>query len=231
MKSGVVRTGDQRSVALKELATKRAALESLQADISRLERETGFRNRVQISARCVEIPAPIIAELGLPHGAVESGKAGFHVLSPAVAGRLHMEMGTGHELRTLAVASVVARNGEKAESFAGGQWPIPVPAPLSTARVQYRETGTKFEAIPRSLGGRRVQVDFQLSLSEADKAGKFRSGDLVIPAISETRVATTAELVYGETALFPLIQVTSTATGKPARTAPPQSFWSCRSTK
>ena len=47
----VIRIGQSNSAALRELVTKRHELEKLQADVARLEKETGFRGRVQIVAR------------------------------------------------------------------------------------------------------------------------------------------------------------------------------------
>ena len=196
----VIRIGQSNAAALRELAYKRQELDALQADVARLEKETGFSGRVQIVARCVEMPETVARRLGIQ---IEQGSqaAKLTILDRQAMSRIEASTAPSNGVRTLAHQPLVARNGEKAVAFSGGEFPIPLPG----GKVLSREFGTKVEATPRSIGNRRVQVDLTVSLSERALTESLKVSNAVIPSAQERRVTSSIELGLGETGaiMFP----------------------------
>jgi Flp pilus assembly secretin CpaC len=211
----VIRISQTNSAALRELVSKRQELDALQADIARLEKETGFRGRVEIVARCLEMPESAARRLGVQ---TEQGSraASLTILDRDAMSRMETSLVPLHGVRTLALQHLAARNGEKAEMFSGEELPIQVPGQKGTGNAPPRRFGTRIEATPRSLGKGRVQVDFSVSLSERASKDGLTWRKEFIPSVQERRITASVELTLGETGvmMFPTAPVSSTSRGQ-----------------
>ena len=215
----VARQGQASQADLRKLAETRVELEKLQVEMARLEKATGFRNRVEIVARCLEVSDLTARRLGInATGPSGSQLPAFSTVSQETLRKvISSTRRDPGNIKELAVASVLTRNGEAAQMIAGGEFPIPIPTSDQKMNVTYKGFGDRFEALPRSLGNRRVQVDFTLSLSERDENQVLKVGGSVIPGVQERKMTSSVELAYGETAVlqFPVMPRPVATKGRP----------------
>ena len=100
---------------------------------------------------------------------------------------------------TLAQPNLTTISGETADFLAGGEYPIPVPDPLSGGIViQYRKFGVSLSYTPTVLSNGRISLRVRPEVSELSTEGAIRLQGIEVPALSIRRAETTVELGSGE---------------------------------
>jgi Flp pilus assembly secretin CpaC len=87
-------------------------------------------------------------------------------------------------LKILAEPEIVIMNGRPATLLAGGEFPIIVPAGLGTATIEWREFGTRLEAVAIVLDNDTVRLELQAEVSDRDFANAVSldgTGSLTMP--------------------------------------------------
>lgn len=188
-----------------ELGQKREQLERLRLEIAELERLAGIVQQIQISCRVIEIKQSQVNELGIgreahflnPGGKPVGPKPGesFAVLdSDSLDKRLERL-----ETKVLVDSALVTNSGRPATMLAGGQFPVPTPTPDGKVAVEFRDFGTRIEALPRALGSERVRLDLAIENSSRDRDSGVTLAGLTVPGVTVRRVHTAVEMRLGET--------------------------------
>ncbi len=100
---------------------------------------------------------------------------------------------------TLAQPNLTTVSGETADFLAGGEYPIPVPDPLTGAIIiQYRRFGVSLAYTPTVLSNGRISLRVRPEVSELSTEGAVRLQGFEIPALTIRRAETTVELGSGE---------------------------------
>lgn len=100
---------------------------------------------------------------------------------------------------TLAQPNLTTISGETADFLAGGEYPIPVPDPLTgSITIQYRKFGVSLAYTPTVLSNGRISMRVRPEVSELSSEGAIRLQGIDIPALSIRRAETTVELGSGE---------------------------------
>lgn len=100
---------------------------------------------------------------------------------------------------TLAQPNLTTVSGETADFLAGGEYPIPVPDPLTgSIIIQYRKFGVSLAYTPTVLSNGRISLRVRPEVSELSSEGAIRLQGFEIPALTIRRAETTVELGSGE---------------------------------
>ncbi len=100
---------------------------------------------------------------------------------------------------TLAQPNLTTISGETADFLAGGEYPIPVPDPLSGGiAIEYRKFGVSLAYTPTVLSNGRISLRVRPEVSELSTEGAIRLQGIEVPALSIRRAETTVELGSGE---------------------------------
>ncbi len=100
---------------------------------------------------------------------------------------------------TLAQPNLTTISGETAEFLAGGEYPIPVPDPLTGGiTIEYKKFGVSLAYTPTVLSNGRISMRVRPEVSELSTEGAIRLQGIEIPALSVRRAETTVELGSGE---------------------------------
>jgi pilus assembly protein CpaC len=100
---------------------------------------------------------------------------------------------------TLAQPNLTTVSGESADFLAGGEYPIPVPDPLTgSVIIQYRKFGVSLAYTPTVLSNGRISLRVRPEVSELSTEGAIRLQGYEIPALTIRRAETTVELGSGE---------------------------------
>lgn len=100
---------------------------------------------------------------------------------------------------TLAQPNLTTVSGETADFLAGGEYPIPVPDPLTgSVIIQYRKFGVSLAYTPTVLSSGRISIRVRPEVSELSTEGAIRLQGFEIPALTIRRAETTVELGSGE---------------------------------
>ncbi len=102
-------------------------------------------------------------------------------------------------LKILAEPTVVTTNGRPATLLSGGEFPILVPQSLGTVSIEWREFGTRLEAVPVILGNGRLRLELQPEVSERDFSNSVNVQGLTVPGLTTRRVNTQVEMKFGQT--------------------------------
>ncbi|HID22988.1 MAG TPA: hypothetical protein EYP14_11390 [Planctomycetaceae bacterium] len=102
-------------------------------------------------------------------------------------------------LKILAEPTVVTTNGRPATLLSGGEFPILVPQSLGTVSIEWREFGTRLEAVPIILGNGRLRLELQPEVSERDFSNAVSVGGMTVPGLTTRRVNTQVEMKFGQT--------------------------------
>jgi Flp pilus assembly secretin CpaC len=187
--------------AQSELHRKREQLEQLRAEIAELELLAGEVEQFQISCRILEIAESAAKDLGIgtQQNAFSIGPnpptAGFSILeTKRLEGRLEKL-----EAKVLADSVLVTNNRRPATMQAGGQFPVPEPRAEGQLSIQYRDFGTRMEALPISLGNNRVRLNVSAEHSRRDPNHAVTLAGFSVPGIALRRVNTEVEMRLGET--------------------------------
>lgn len=100
---------------------------------------------------------------------------------------------------TLAQPNLTTVSGESADFLAGGEYPVPVPDPLTGAiAIEYRRFGVSLAYTPTVLSNGRISIRVRPEVSELSTEGAIRLQGIEIPALTVRRAETTVELGSGE---------------------------------
>jgi pilus assembly protein CpaC len=100
---------------------------------------------------------------------------------------------------TLAQPNLTTISGETADFLAGGEYPIPVPDPITGGiTIEYRKFGVSLAYTPTVLSNGRISLRVRPEVSELSTEGAIRLQGIEIPALSIRRAETTVELGSGE---------------------------------
>jgi len=102
-------------------------------------------------------------------------------------------------LRTLAKPNLVAISGQKASFLAGGEFPFPVPQDLDKISIQFRPYGVRLNFTPQVLDNGWIRLNVEPEVSQLDYNNAVTLNNLVVPALTVRRAATTLELKPGDT--------------------------------
>ncbi len=105
-------------------------------------------------------------------------------------------------LKILAEPEIVIMNGRPATLLAGGEFPIIVPAGLGTATIEWREFGTRLEAVAIVLDNDTVRLELQAEVSDRDFANAVSLDGTVVPGLTTRRANTQAEMRFGQTLMI-----------------------------
>lgn len=105
-------------------------------------------------------------------------------------------------LKILAEPELVIMNGRPATLLAGGEFPIIVPAGLGTATIEWREFGTRLEAVAIVLDNDTVRLELQAEVSDRDFANAVSLDGTVVPGLTTRRANTQAEMRFGQTLMI-----------------------------
>jgi pilus assembly protein CpaC len=105
-------------------------------------------------------------------------------------------------LKILAEPELVIMNGRPATLLAGGEFPIIVPAGLGTATIEWREFGTRLEAVAIVLDNDTVRLELQAEVSDRDFANAVSLQGTVVPGLTTRRANTQAEMRFGQTLMI-----------------------------
>jgi len=187
-----------------ELGQKREQLERLRLEIAELERLAGIVQQIQISCRVIEIKESQVNELGIGRevhfnagGEPFVPKPGetFSVLDSDSLDKCLERL----EKKVLVDSALVTNSGRPATMLAGGQFPVPTPVSDGKVAVQFREFGTRIEALPQSLGSERVRLDLAIENSSRDRDTGVTLAGTLVPGVAVRRVNTAVEMRLGET--------------------------------
>lgn len=102
-------------------------------------------------------------------------------------------------LKILAEPKLVTANGRPANLLAGGEFPILVPQSLGTVSIEWREFGTRLEAVPILIGNGRLRLELQPEVSERDFSNAVTLSGTTVPGLTTRRVNTQVEMKFGQT--------------------------------
>ncbi len=102
-------------------------------------------------------------------------------------------------LKIMAEPTIVTTNGRPATLLTGGEFPIPVPQSLGTVTIEWREFGTRLEAVPIILGNGRLRLELAPEVSERDFTHSVDINGINVPALTTRRVNTQVEMNFGQT--------------------------------
>ena len=112
--------------------------------------------------------------------------------------------------RTLAEPTLVALNGQSANFFAGGEFPVPVVTGFTAAGLQgvsFVPFGVKLEFKPVITDKDRIRLVINGDISTRDLQGSANVGGTNVPSINSRKFRTTVEIREGQTmAMAGLIQ-------------------------
>ena len=109
--------------------------------------------------------------------------------------------------KVLAEPTLVTESGRAASFNAGGEFPIIIPQSLGTVSVEYKEFGTRVDAVPIVLGDGRIHLQVRPQVSEVDAARSVTINNTTVPSLLTRWVDTAVEMKAGQTlALAGLVQ-------------------------
>jgi pilus assembly protein CpaC len=80
----------------------------------------------------------------------------------------------------------------------GGEFPVIVPQGPGTAKLEYRQFGTRIEATPLLVGDGKVRVQVSAKVSDVEASDEAATSASPAPRMRETMVDTAVELRFGE---------------------------------
>lgn len=107
--------------------------------------------------------------------------------------------------KILAEPTLTTLTGQEASFLSGGEFPIPVPRGLDTVGIEYRDFGVALRVLPTVLGGGRINVRIDVSVSELSNATTVllspgsANSSFVIPSLTKRSASGTVELADGQT--------------------------------
>jgi pilus assembly protein CpaC len=100
---------------------------------------------------------------------------------------------------TLAQPNLTTISGETADFLAGGEYPVPIPDPVTGGiSIQYKKFGVSLAYTPTVLSNGRISLRVRPEVSELSTEGAITISGIQVPALSVRRAETTVELGSGE---------------------------------
>jgi Flp pilus assembly secretin CpaC len=203
-----------------ELERKLAEVERLQGEISDLRRELGAPQQFRLKVQMLEVQHSKLTDVlrdqvGLKpeeHGsrvkpvvlAAEERPADDADAPPNEINRTQRVLETIRVLRSggaitvLAEPELVVTDGVPARLLSGGEFPVSVPQPAGGVRAEWREFGVQLEALAKTAGDGRAQLQITVENSERDFSGAVALGGVPVPGLSTTRTNSRVDVRLGE---------------------------------
>lgn len=93
-------------------------------------------------------------------------------------------------------------SGRPATCLSGGDFPVLVPQACDTLSIEWRNYGTRIEALAEVLREDRLRFDVAAEYSQRDFSNDVTLKGMVIPGITKTRLNTQVEMKFGQTLLL-----------------------------
>jgi pilus assembly protein CpaC len=74
--------------------------------------------------------------------------------------------------KVIANPTLTVTNGDTATFLAGGEVPVPVPAGIGVAAIEYKEFGVRLEVAPEITGSGKIMLDIMAEVSSIDFSGQ-----------------------------------------------------------
>ena len=107
--------------------------------------------------------------------------------------------------KILAEPTLTTLTGQEASFLSGGEFPIPVPQGSNGVAIQFKNFGVGLKVVPVVLGGGRINVRIDVSVSELSTASSVlvtpgqANSTFVIPSLTTRSASGTVELADGQT--------------------------------
>ncbi|WP_255611526.1 type II and III secretion system protein family protein [Marinobacterium arenosum] len=107
--------------------------------------------------------------------------------------------------KILAEPTLTALSGQEAEFLSGGEFPIPVPQGTDGITIEFKEFGVGLKFVPVVLDSGRINLKFNVSVSELSSATNVLIGDedinqsFLVPSLTKRSARSTVELGDGQT--------------------------------
>ncbi len=102
-------------------------------------------------------------------------------------------------IKIMAEPNLTCLSGQTADFLAGGEFPYPVVGALGQIEIEYKQFGVGLSFTPTVLGGGKISLAVQPSVSELDFSNAVLAAGTRVPALSIRRASTTVELLDGQT--------------------------------
>jgi pilus assembly protein CpaC len=101
------------------------------------------------------------------------------------------------DIKLLANPTIVAKNGEKADFLAGGEFPVPIVTSNNIA-IDWKKFGTRVEFTPTVEEDGAITLQVTPEVSQLDFSNPLVIGGFVVPIVNARRTTTTVRLNPGE---------------------------------
>ncbi len=102
-------------------------------------------------------------------------------------------------IKIMAEPNLTCLSGQTADFLAGGEFPYPVVGALGQIEIEYKQFGVGLSFTPTVLGGGKISLAVQPSVSELDFSNAVLAAGTRVPALNIRRASTTVELLDGQT--------------------------------
>ena len=145
-------------------------------------------------------PNPGVPGIGIQSSALQNSNMLFGFVDPGSAFNMFVDaLKQEAMLKILAEPDLVTMNGRPANLLSGGEIPVPVPQGLGNVTLQYKDYGTRLEAVPLILNNNRVRLEIFARVSDLDRANVVNLNGFQVPGILTRETNTQVELNFGET--------------------------------
>jgi pilus assembly protein CpaC len=204
-----------RNKAEQERLALLARLDSLQAEVDRIQRFTGGSPQVIVHLKVYEVSLTKLRRLGYnlakmqgkpvpsPDAAKDAVIGGFSLVDNGnEAARFFEGMRKDNLAKVIAEPSLATTSGNKAVFNAGGQFPVPRQDKDGTTAVEWRQYGTRVELTPKLRGDNTVHLSVHFRTAELDNSKAVQIGKDTVPGLHVREFTTSAELNNGQTLAF-----------------------------
>ncbi len=206
---------EQQAAASNRLKLLRTQRDDLQREIRQLEKLTGEHQQIALECRIVEGDLQRLIDLDITWQGADDREAHTldarfieqpQLMSAGAAKALLDELRSRELIKEFAHPSIVTTFGRPATLMSGGEFPIVLPgdAESGDVRVQWREFGTRMEAVCHVLGAGRVRIDVAPEVSERDFNQAITLAGYTIPGLNTRRLNTQLDMEIGQTMVFAL---------------------------
>jgi len=194
------------------LTKKEKELDALVAEVEQLRKLTRRQPQILLSfqifeasrARLKDANIPNI-ELVYPRGGVKHAKSGpihdsnaMAVENSAAVKEVIEALRKKELIKVLAEPILATVSGRQVLFNSGGEFPVILPQPQGTTSVEFKQYGTRIEALPVLVGDGKLRIQVRASVSELDAARGISINGMKVPGLRGRAVDTAAELRFGE---------------------------------
>ena len=138
------------------------------------------------------------SSIGTPNGAAANLFLGVFNPTQNFFGLLQA-LKTESVAKIMSKPSLVCLSGHSANFLDGGSQAVPIPAGLGQVGVQFFDFGTQLSFLPIVLGGGKIYLEVEPTISILDPANGTTINGTVVPGRDEQHVKTTVQLEDGQT--------------------------------